>query len=69
MMKISSCTADGKIATVFLSHRKNRKKVESCLEPVVSFNSTLTIHFEGKHWYSKFYSFAEKFVLCVACEK
>ena len=45
-IKISSCT-DGKIATIFLSHRKNRKKMESCLEPVLSLNSTVTVHFEG----------------------
>ena len=62
-INISSCT-DGKIATVFLSHRNNRKKMQSCLEPVVSFNSTLTVQFEGKHCYSKLFSFAKKFVLC-----
>ena len=40
--RLHVCT-DGKIATVFLSHRNNRKKMESCLEPVVSFSSTVAV--------------------------
>lgn len=37
-IKISSCT-DGKIATVFLSHRKNQKKVLFGTSSLLQFNT------------------------------